>query len=208
MKKFFILCFFLAVCTLADSADNNSPVPDSNSPKFEKATFAGGCFWCMVHPFDGLPGVKEVICGYTGGGRENPTYHEVSAGATGHAESIQVLYDPSKISYEQLLDVFWHNIDPTDSGGQFVDRGNQYRSAIFYHAPEQKRLAEESKKKYDGAGYFGRPIITTITPGSTFYPAEEYHQYYYKKNPVKYRAYRFYSGRDRYLDKIWGKGKH
>ena len=169
----------------------------------KKATFAGGCFWCMEPPFEKLEGVQGVISGYAGGSKENPTYEEVSSGGTGHAEVIQILYDPSKVGYERLLEVFWQNIDPTDSVGQFVDRGSQYRSAVFYHDDEQKRLAEESKKKVAASGKFDRPIATQIVPLERFYPAEAYHQDYYKRNPIRYKIYRLHSGRDQFLEKVW-----
>ncbi len=172
----------------------------------EKAAFAGGCFWCMEPPFEKLDGVTQVAAGYTGGTTVNPTYEEVSAGGTGHLESIEVTYDPAKISYEKLLDVFWRQINPTDNGGQFVDRGSSYLSAIFYHSEDQKRLAEESKKRLEQSGRFAdKPIVTAIRPAGPFYPAEEYHQDYWKKNPIRYKFYRFNSGRDQYLEKIWGK---
>ena len=172
----------------------------------EKATFAGGCFWCMEPPFEKLDGVKEVISGYTGGKTVNPTYEEVSAGGTGHLESVEIIYDPSKVSYEKLLDVFWRQINPTDGGGQFVDRGTSYTSAIFYHNEEQKTLAELSKGKLEQSGRFDKPIVTEIRPAGPFYRAEGYHQDYWKKNPVRYKFYRFNSGRDQYLEKTWGKG--
>ncbi|MBJ6726470.1 peptide-methionine (S)-S-oxide reductase MsrA [Geomesophilobacter sediminis] len=171
----------------------------------EKATFAGGCFWCMEHPFDELPGVVSVTSGYTGGTRKNPTYEEVSAGGTGHAESVQVVYDPSRISYQKLLDVYWHNIDPTVKDRQFCDVGHQYRSAIFYHNEEQRRLAEQSKRALEQHKPFAGPIQTEIVPASTFYPAEEYHQHYYKKNPIRYKFYRTNCGRDRRLKELWGR---
>ncbi len=173
--------------------------------KDEKATFAGGCFWCMEHPFEKLEGVSSVISGYTGGRKENPAYEEVSAGATFHFESVQIAYDPSKISYSELLDVFWRQIDPTDPGGQFVDRGLQYRTAIFYHNEEQKNLAEESKEQLDKSGRYEEQIVTEITEATSFYKAEEYHQDYYKKSPLQYKAYRRGSGRDKFLERIWGK---
>lgn len=172
--------------------------------KTEKATFAGGCFWCMEPPFEKLDGVIDVISGYTGGKKVNPTYEEVSYGGTGHLEAVQVIYDPSKITYSELLDVFWKQIYPTDPNGQFVDRGSQYRSAIFYHNDEQKGLAEKSKEKLDESGKFGKPIVTEIIMASAFYKAEDYHQDYYKKNPIRYKFYRYNSGRDQYLKKIWG----
>jgi peptide methionine sulfoxide reductase msrA/msrB len=169
-----------------------------------KATFAGGCFWCMETPYEKLEAVPQVISGYTGGHKENPSYEEVTTGTTGHYEAVQIFYDPDKVSYDELLDLFWKQIDPTDEGGSFADRGSQYRSAIFYHDNEQKGLAEKSKQKLDKAKIYENPIVTEILPYEVFYPAEEYHQDYYKKNPIRYQAYRFGSGRDRFLKKIWG----
>jgi peptide-methionine (S)-S-oxide reductase len=174
------------------------------APTLEKATFAGGCFWCMVHPFDGLPGVVSVTSGYTGGQKKKPTYEEVSAGGTGHAEAVQIVYDPSKISYEKLLDVFWHNIDPTAKDRQFCDSGNQYRSGIFYHNDEQHRLALASKERLEKNKPFKGPIVTGIVQAGEFYAAEEYHQDYYKKNPVRYKYYRYSCGRDQRLKELWG----
>jgi peptide-methionine (S)-S-oxide reductase len=168
-----------------------------------KATFAGGCFWCMVHPFDQLPGVVSVTSGYTGGHKKNPSYEEVSSGTTGHAESVQVVYDPAKVSYEKLLDTYWHNIDPLAKDRQFCDVGTQYRSAIFYHDEAQKRLAEASKAEVQKR--FKQPIATQIVPASQFYPAEDYHQDFYKKNPVRYKFYRAGCGRDRRLEELWGR---
>jgi peptide methionine sulfoxide reductase msrA/msrB len=177
---------------------------DLQNEKLEKATFAGGCFWCMEPPFEKLEGVSGVISGYTGGHKANPTYEEVSAGGTGYLESVQVLYDQSKITYSKLLDVFWKQIDPTDPNGQFVDRGSQYRSAIFYNNDEQKRLAEKSKETLDKSGRYDKPIVTEILEATEFYRAENYHQDFYKKNPVRYKTYRYFSGRDKYIKKIWG----
>lgn len=171
----------------------------------ESAVFAGGCFWCMEPPFEKLPGVSEVISGYTGGRNANPSYEQVSAGGTGHKEVVRVRYDPTEVSYTELLDVFWRNIDPTDSGGQFVDRGDSYTTGIWVNSAEQKRLAEESKAKYEKSGRFKKPIVTPILDAVPFYPAEDYHQDYYKKNPVRYKYYRSRSGRDDYLESIWGK---
>ncbi len=171
--------------------------------KYEKAIFAGGCFWCMEHPFDKLEGVISTTVGYTGGTKKDPTYEEVSAGGTGHAESVEVTFDPSRIRYDELLDVFWRNIDPTTPNRQFVDVGSQYRAAIFYLNEEQKRLAEESKARLEASGRYDKPIVTEIVPAMTFYRAEEYHQDYYKKNPIRYKFYRYNSGRDRYLEKVW-----
>jgi len=185
------------------------PASDSISANtnHEVATFAGGCFWCMEPPFEQLPGVVEVVSGYTGGHTVNPSYEDVSAGTTGHVEAIQVKFDPSKVSYAQLLDVFWRQIDPTDSGGQFVDRGSQYRSVIFYHSDEQKRLAEQSKAALNRSGRFDKPVVTEIVKASRFYRAEEYHQDYHKKNSIRYKFYRFNSGRDQFLKKEWEDGK-
>lgn len=170
-----------------------------------KATFAGGCFWCMEGPFDKLNGVTSTTSGYTGGAADNPTYEQVSAGWTGHAEAVQVLYDPKKVTYAKLLDVFWRNIDPLTPNAQFCDRGSQYRSAIFYHDAEQKRLAEASKLALEKSGRFMDKIVTQIAPATTFYAAEAYHQDYYIKNPVRYKYYRSGCGRDRRLKELWGK---
>lgn len=178
-----------------------------DAASFEKATFAGGCFWCMEPPFEKIEGVREVVSGYTGGHKDNPTYEEVSSGKTGHVEAVQVTFDPSRISYEKLLNVFWRQIDPTDAGGQFVDRGAQYRSVIFYQSPGQKALAEKSRDELRKSGRFNKPVVTEILPGTKFYPAEEYHQDYYKKNPIRYKFYRFNSGRDQFLKKVWGDEK-
>ena len=172
--------------------------------KLAKATFAGGCFWCMVSPFEKLDGVVSVISGYTGGQKKNPPYEEVSSGSTGHAESVQVLYNPDKISYSKLLDVYWHNVDPTQSNGQFCDIGNQYRTAIFYHDETQKLLAEKSKQDLEKSGKLKQPIVTQIVAATEFYPAEEYHQDFYKKNPLHYSTYRMGCGRDRRLVELWG----
>jgi methionine-S-sulfoxide reductase len=180
---------------------------DTGYANMAKAIFAGGCFWCMEPPFEKLPGVMAVISGYTGGSKANPTYQEVSAGTTGHAEAIEVIYNPNLVDYNTLLATFWENIDPTDGGGQFVDRGRQYRSAIFYLDEEQRRLAELSKAELAASGRFKGAIVTEITPAGPFYPAEDYHQDYYKKNPLRYNYYRWGSGRDNFLDKVWPKEK-
>jgi peptide methionine sulfoxide reductase msrA/msrB len=171
------------------------------------ATFAGGCFWCTEADFEKVPGVVKVISGYAGGQKKDPTYEEVSSGTTGHVEAVQVYYDPSKVTYQQLLDYFWRHIDPTDAGGQFVDRGSQYRSVIFYQDEEQMRLAQKSKETLDHSGRFKKPVVTEIVKFTNFYPAEEYHQDYYKKNPLRYRYYRYASGRDQFLAEVWGKEK-
>lgn len=173
--------------------------------EFPRATFAGGCFWCTQADFQKLDGVVKVISGYTGGHTENPTYEEVCSGRTGHVEAVQVVYDPRKIDYEQLLDFFWKHIDPTDAGGQFVDRGSQYRSIIFYHNEEQRAAAESSRLAQAGSGNFKKSIVTEIRPFSKFYEAETYHQDYDKKNPERYHNYRFFSGRDQFLANVWGK---
>ena len=175
-----------------------------SATNLEKATFAGGCFWCMEHPFDELSGVVSVTSGYTGGHKKNPTYEEVSAGGTGHAESVQVVYDPAKVTYEKLLNVFWHNIDPTTKDRQFCDSGNQYRSAIFYYNKEQQRLALQSKAQLEKNKPFKGPVVTEIVQATEFYPAEEYHQHYYKKNPIRYKFYRTSCGRDQRLRELWG----
>ena len=167
------------------------------------AVFAGGCFWCTESDFEKVDGVIEAISGYTGGRIENPTYKQVSGGGTGHVEVVKVVYDPSKVSYDQLLEVFWRHVDPTDAGGQFVDRGDQYRSAIFYATEEERQMAEASKKALAASGRFDRPVVTDILPLETFYEAEGYHQDYYKKNPMRYKWYRSGSGRDRFLEKTW-----
>jgi peptide-methionine (S)-S-oxide reductase len=168
------------------------------------ATFAGGCFWCMEPPFDKIPGVISTTSGYTGGFKRNPTYEEVSSGTTGHAEAVEVVYDPSKVSYEKLLDVFWHNIDPTVTDRQFCDHGNQYRTAIFVHDAGQRRLAEASKAGIEKTKTFKEPIVTPIVDAGEFFPAEAYHQDYYLKNPVRYNYYRVGCGRDARLKQLWG----
>ena len=172
--------------------------------QLQEATFAGGCFWCMEQPFEELPGVVSVTSGYTGGQKKNPSYEEVSAGGTGHAEAVQIVYDPAKIGYDKLLDRFWHNIDPTVKDRQFCDKGNQYRSGIFYHDEEQRRLAQLSKNALEANKPFKEPLVTEIVPASQFYPAEEYHQKYYKKNPIRYKYYRTSCGRDQRLRELWG----
>lgn len=176
--------------------------PGSSS---EKATFAGGCFWCMEEAFEGIAGVLSVVSGYTGGTRANPTYEEVSAGRTGHAESIEIVFDPAVVSYEQLLDAFWHNVDPTTPDRQFCDHGTQYRPAIFYHDDRQKQLAETSRQRIAREKTFAGPLAVEITAASTFYPAEEHHQDYYKRNPIRYKYYKFSCGRAQRLEELWGK---
>ena len=170
---------------------------------YELATFAGGCFWCMVTPFEELPGIIRVVSGYTGGHVPDPTYEEVCSETTGHAEAVQITFDPELMPYGKLLGLFWRQIDPTDEGGQFHDRGSSYRTAIFYHSEEQRREAERSKEELAASGRFGRPIVTEIVPAQPFYPAEEYHQDYHKKNPLRYRMYRKGSGRDAFIAAHW-----
>lgn len=173
----------------------------NSAPSYELATFAGGCFWCMVSPFDELPGIIKVVSGYTGGHKENPTYEEVCSGKTGHCEAVQITFDPKVFPYKKLLDIYWTLIDPTDAGGQFINRGSSYRTTIYYHNEKQKQEAEISKKDLEVSGKFNKPIVTPILPAQTFYKAEEYHQDYYKKNREKYKDYRKRSGRDEFFAK-------
>jgi peptide methionine sulfoxide reductase msrA/msrB len=201
----FLGIFLVSGCQASDNVQKGSKESVSGENRaILKATFAGGCFWCTEADFEKVPGVVKVISGYTGGNKENPSYEEVSSGTTGHVEAVQVYYDPAKVTYEQLLDAFWMHIDPTDPGGQFVDRGGHYRSAIFFHDQEQKRLAEKSKQELAKSGTFQKPIVTEIIKLGTFYEAEEYHQDYYKKHALKYKFYRYGSGRDQFLAKVWG----
>ena len=186
-----------------DTSDNPAMKPGPAMTR--TAIFAGGCFWCTESDFEKVDGVIDAISGYTGGKEVNPTYEQVSSGRTGHVEAVQVIYDPTRVSYAQLLDVFWRHVDPTDDGGQFVDRGPQYKSAIFYGNEEEHRLAEATKEKLAASGRFDKPIVTLIEPAGPFYPAEEYHQNYYKKNPIRYKWYRSRSGRDQFLEETWSK---
>lgn len=189
---------------LASGEDDKMDKKISPSAKLDTATVAGGCFWCVEAPFEKVYGVAAAISGFSGGSQKNPTYEQVSAGGTGYAESVQIIYDPSVISYSELLDVFWRNIDPTDPGGSFHDRGSQYRSTIFYRNAEQRMLAEMSKKKIEALKVFDKPIVTEIIPFTGFYAAEEYHQDFYMKNPQRYHEYRSASGRDEFIKKHWG----
>jgi len=205
MKRFaWILAVLLLIGCAGKEAAGQNAKRKSTMEKYETATFAGGCFWCMEPPFDKIDGVISTTSGYTGGRTVSPTYEQVSSGATGHAEALQVLFDPAKVGYRKLLEVFWHNIDPLVKDRQFCDVGEQYRSAIFYHNEEQKKLAEESKKELEGSGRFKQPIATEIVQATAFYPAEDYHQDYYVKNPVRYKFYRFSCGRDQRLKELWG----
>lgn len=195
----FLAALIASLAVLASAA-----APPKVPPGARVATFAGGCFWCMESDFDKVPGVVATISGYTGGTKPNPTYEEVSSGTTGHAESVEVYYDPKKVTYEKLLDVYWVNIDPTVKDRQFCDTGSQYRTAIFYHDEEQRKAAEESKRRVEATKPFKQPIVTQIVMAGPFYPAEEYHQDFYLKNPVRYQFYRKGCGRDARLKELWG----
>ncbi|WP_444934058.1 peptide-methionine (S)-S-oxide reductase MsrA [Microbulbifer sp. JTAC008] len=194
MMRSIIALLFLSLASISLAQDSSN---------IRTAIFAGGCFWCMEPPFDKVDGVLETTSGYSGGHVKNPTYEQVSSGGTGHAEVVQVKYDANKVSYSDLLDIFWHNVDPFDSGGQFCDRGDQYRAEIFYGNQEEKVLAEESKKKVEAE--LGKKVVTQIKPAATFYPAEAYHQDYYQRNPLRYKYYRYRCGRDKRLEEVWGK---
>ncbi|MDD1629008.1 MAG: peptide-methionine (S)-S-oxide reductase MsrA [Methylococcaceae bacterium] len=211
MKTSISLLIIVIVALLALSSyaeTNQQPSPKAKPEHLSVATFAGGCFWCTESDFEKLPGVHEVISGFSGGHVANPTYKEVSKGTTGHVESVQVYYDPNIISYEALLDAFWRMVNPTDNEGQFVDRGEQYRTLIFYQTEDEKAKAERSRQLLNESGRYKAPVITEIRKFEAFYPAEEYHQDYYKKNPIRYKYYRFNSGRDQYLEKTWGADLH
>jgi len=202
MRRTVVITVLLALIGAAWAAGQEKPAAQKS--KLEVATFAGGCFWCMQPPFDKTKGVVSTVVGYTGGTEKNPTYEQVSNKRTSHREAIQLKFDPAKVSYEQLLDVFWRSIDPTQANGQFADIGPQYRTAIFYHSEEQKRLAEESKRKLAASGKLSKPIAVEILPAGPFYPAEEYHQKYYLKNPDDYYRYAVGSGRYPFLERVWG----
>ena len=202
----FVLTLSLFAATFSISSADDKPAVTNQETAI--ATFAGGCFWCMEGPFDKLTGVISTTSGYTGGHTKNPTYKQTSSGNTGHTEAVQIVYDPTQVSYEKLLDVFWHNIDPTTPDQQFCDRGSQYRSEIFYHGDQQKNLADASKYALNNNKPFKQPIVTQITKASTFYAAEDYHQNYYKKNPVRYKYYRYSCGRDKRLEALWGEQNH
>jgi peptide methionine sulfoxide reductase msrA/msrB len=214
MRNVLMIALLMILASLAFGFASRAKNPEASMDKkiemkdsandLRTATFAGGCFWCVEADFEKIPGVVKVISGYTGGHKENPTYEEVSAGGTGHVEAVQVYYDPKRVFYGELLAFFWHHVDPTDPDGQFVDRGSQYRSAIFYHDEEQRRLAEKSKKELADSMRFGKPIVTEIIKFDKFYPAEAYHQDYYKTHSARYKFYRWGSGRDQFLEKVWG----
>ena len=201
-----LLASGLIACGAGDSSSTAraQETTSADTEGLAKATFAGGCFWCMEPPFDELEGVVSTTSGYTGGSVEDPSYEQVSSGGTGHLEAVQVLYDPERVSYEELLHVFWRNIDPTDSGGQFCDRGQQYTTAVFAHGPEQRRLAETSKEELQGSERFNQSLATEIRDAGPFYDAEGYHQDYYEKNPVRYKLYRTGCRRDARLKEVWG----
>ena len=197
----------LAMCLVAGVMTTRIVSAEDEAPSTNEhriAIFAGGCFWCMEPPFDALPGVFSTTSGYIGGRKRNPTYEEVSAGGTGHAEAVRIEYDPNEVSYDELLQVFWHNVDPLAVNRQFCDRGNQYRTAIFYTDVEQERLARASRQALETSGRFSERIRTDIVEAGRFYPAEEYHQDYYEKNPLRYKFYRFNCGRDKRLQELWG----
>jgi peptide-methionine (S)-S-oxide reductase len=205
MRRIILLGVMTAALLAGPVVHPQTESRQTNDARYQKATFAGGCFWCMEPPFDELPGVISTTSGYTGGRTKNPTYEQVSAGITGHAESVEVLFDPAKITYARLLDVFWKNIDPLTANRQFCDSGTQYRSGIYYHTEEQKRLAEASKKALEDSGRFKQPLVTEIVAATAFYPAEDYHQDYYKKNPIRFKYYKYNCGRARRLEELWGK---
>jgi len=199
-----IALFILYLMFMVGPVSATESMPAQPAEGEAKAIFAGGCFWCMEPPFDKLEGVISTTSGYIGGHKDNPTYKEVSAGVTGHTEAVQVVYDPAVISYEELLKVFWRNIDPLTANRQFCDSGSQYRSGVFYYDETQQRLAEQSKQALEQSGRFQQPIVTEITMATTFYPAEKYHQDYYQKNPLRYKFYRHGCGRDQRLEELWG----
>jgi peptide-methionine (S)-S-oxide reductase len=203
LPGFFLALAMIVLSGIAGAAETD-PSASGAAPGLAKAVFAGGCFWCEEAAFDSLPGVTAVVSGYTGGMKTNPTYEEVSAGGTGHAESVQVTFDPAKVTYQKLLEVFWHNVDPLTANAQFCDHGSQYRSAIFYLDETQKQLAEASKAALEKSGRFKQPIVTEITQASAFWPAEDYHQQYHLKNPLRYKYYRYGCGRDQRLEELWG----
>lgn len=207
MEVIFVMMFLLSlILSMWGARSKDAEVNESDDAHdvvFEQATLAGGCFWCMEQPFQELDGVIKVVSGYTGGHTENPTYEEVCSGTTGYYEAVQIVYDPREITYKELLALFWRQIDPTDSGGQFVDRGSQYKTAIFFHNDEQRKSAEESKRELEKAGIYNKPIVTEIIAFSHFYEAEDCHQDYYKKCPLRYKTYKSGSGRDPYLKIVW-----
>jgi len=201
LHRLLIIAFFFLSGVMSTHAQTGKPITDIG---YAKATFAGGCFWCMEPPFDKLDGVISTTSGFIGGINKNPTYKDVTTGRTGHAEAVQIVFDPKRVSYEKLLDVFWHNIDPTVKDRQFCDVGNQYRTGVFYHSEDQKQLAEASKAQLQKTKPFKGEIVTEVTPATEFHPAERYHQDYYTKNPLRYKFYRSGCGRDARLSELWG----
>ncbi len=209
MRNGLVAGLFIWGAALCAPAAALGEVSTAAVPKGEAvATFAGGCFWCVEADFDAVPGVVRTISGYTGGTSKNPTYRQVSAGGTGHREAVQIFYDPKKVSYEKLLDVFWRSVDPTDAGGQFCDRGRSYETAIFANSPAQRRLAEASKRMLQESGVLKAPIVTPIETAGAFTPAEGYHQDYYKKSSLRYKIYRYGCARDARVRELWGKDAH
>lgn len=203
-KQIMVRLNLIAILTLGMVAVSDAQDQEDNAEELQTATFAGGCFWCMEPPYDKLDGVLDTISGYAGGEVANPTYDQVSSGETGHTEVLRVHYDPEQVSYSRLLEVFWRNIDPLDAGGQFCDRGSQYRSAIFAETPQQLELARESRQRLAESGKLSGEIVTEVTELEAFYPAEDYHQNYYQENPVRYRFYKFTCGREKRLEALWG----
>jgi peptide-methionine (S)-S-oxide reductase len=203
--SYFLISLGLAAFLIGEMTAGPQEILASEKGQFSKATFAGGCFWCMEEVYEKVDGVVSVVSGYTGGHLSNPTYEQVSAGGTGHTESVEVTFDPTKVTYQRLLEVFWRNVDPTTPNAQFCDHGNQYRTAIFYHDEEQRRLVDESKRAVESSKPFSQPIVTEIGPVSVFFSAEDYHQDFYKKNPVRYKFYKWNCGRSQRLEELWGK---
>ncbi|MFQ5953610.1 MAG: peptide-methionine (S)-S-oxide reductase MsrA [Kiloniellales bacterium] len=198
----------MALLPFAAVSIGKSSISGAAEHDLQVATFAGGCFWCVESDFDMVPGVVRTVSGYTGGSPKDPTYKQVSAGGTGHREAVRIFYDPTKVSYATLLEIFWRSVDPTDDGGQFCDRGESYTTAIFANSPEQTRLAEDSKRELQEAAVLDRPVVTPIEAAGPFYPAETYHQEYYEKNPLRYKFYRYRCGRDARVKQLWGDDAH
>ncbi len=204
-RKLVLAVFGMALLLSTTLSIGTSSISIAAENDLQVATFAGGCFWCVEADFDNVPGVARTISGYAGGVLIDPTYKQVSAGGTGHREAVQIFYDPKKVGYAMLLDNFWRSVDPTDDGGQFCDRGESYETAIFANSPEQARLAEDSKRKLQLSAVLNQPIVTSIEVAGPFYPAEDYHQNYYQKNPLRYKFYRYRCGRDARIQMLWGK---
>ncbi len=209
MPQKFVYAVFATVLLLPAILFIGTPsISSAAEHDLRAATFAGGCFWCVESDFDNVPGVVSTTSGYTGGILMDPTYKQVSAGGTGHREVVQIMYDPKKVNYAMLLEIFWRSVDPTDDGGQFCDRGESYKTAIFATSPEQKQLAEDSKRKLQLSAILNQPVVTSIEDAGPFYAAEEYHQNYYQKNPLSYKFYRYRCGRDARIKELWGKDAH